>query len=126
MKSNFYEKIIPIKNEKEKNLLNDMNKLLDESISVFIDLRTRQANEKENKEQKQKQMNLINESVSHIIENEDNNNEGNNNSNNNLFSRLRDRFGFGHEARMRRIMNMEEEIDNLDRLINNENIEVIG
>ena len=46
MKPNFYEKIISVKNEKERYLLNEMNKLVDESMEMFINIRSRQINEK--------------------------------------------------------------------------------
>ena len=44
MKSNFYEKIIPIKTKEQKDLIRKMDSLLNESIDILIDLRKRQAN----------------------------------------------------------------------------------
>ena len=43
MKSNFYEKIIHTKTEEERDLLNQMNGLLEESIDTLIYLRKRQS-----------------------------------------------------------------------------------
>ena len=128
MKPNFYENVIPIKNEKERTLLNEMNKLLDESMEMFIRIRTNQVNEKENigpKPKEKKEENVLNQSSSQRNESNDNNNEGNNDSNN-LFSHLRMNIGFGRESRLRRIMNLEEEMENLNRLINNDNLDIIG
>ena len=126
MKPNFYETIIPLKNEKERNLLNEMNKLVDESMKMFINIRSRQINEKEKieSEPKEKKENILNDSSSQRNENNENNNNEENNNSNNVFSHLR--YRFGREARLRRIMNMEEDNLFLDRLINNENVEIIG
>ena len=126
MKPNFYETIIPLKNEKERNLLNEMNKLVDESMEMFINIRSRQINEKEKieSEPKEKKENILNDSSSQRNENNENNNNEENNNSNNVFSHLR--YRFGREARLRRIMNMEEDNLFLDRLINNENVEIIG
>ena len=43
MKSNFYEKIISLKTEEKKNKIRQMDKFLEESIEVLIDLRKRQS-----------------------------------------------------------------------------------
>ena len=48
MKSNFYEKIIPIENEEKRKLLNKMSMLLDESIEDLINLRQRENSELNN------------------------------------------------------------------------------
>ena len=46
MKEDFLEKIIPIENEEKRILINNMSKLLDESIDDFINLRERQKKDK--------------------------------------------------------------------------------
>ena len=127
MKSNFYEKIIPLKTEEKRNLIIKMDKLLNESIDVLIDLRNREVDEMDNTEKKLKMIEKFNEfTLSQRIEN-NNNNENNNDNNINYVNRLRERIELSREARLRRIMNLEEENENLNRLIENENnLESIG
>ena len=140
MKSNFYEKLIRIKNEKEKNLLNEMEKLLDESIDSFINLRKREISEiditnvkaklikanNEFHEQADSEINEGNDNDNNSNNNNENNNNNRGNNNNHFIVHLRDRLRNGHSERLRRIRNLEEESDLLARLFNDENIDVIG
>ena len=117
MKSNFYEKIIPIENEQKRLLINKMSTLLDESLDAFINLRQRQINEQD--DLKLKMLKEYKELISSQRIDESNNN-------NNII-RLRERIALNHAERIRRIMNMEEENDDLDRQIEaDNNIEIIG
>ena len=127
MKSNFYEKIIPLKTEEKRNLIIKMDKLLNESIDVLIDLRNREVDEMDNTEKKLKMIEKFNEfTLSQRIEN-NNNNDNNNDNNINYVHRLRERIELNREARLRRLMNLEEETENLNRLIENDNnVESIG
>ena len=132
MKANFYEKIIPIKDEEKKNLIMKMNKLLDESIDTLINLRKRKMNEAENADIKSKiidkfnefRLSQNNESNNSNISNENNNNSGNAHY---IVSRLGELRRQGHVSRLQRILNLEQENEDLDRLIdNNENADVVG
>ena len=115
MDSNFYQKIIPIENEEKRALLDKMSKLLDESIEDLINLRQRKNNELNNI--KIKLMDIYNEFT--LLNNNNNNNRDNNTN--------RVNFASNREARLRRIRNMEEETEDLYRLVENDtNIEVIG
>ncbi len=125
MKSNFYEKIIPIENEEKRKLLNKMSMLLDESIEDLINLRQRENSELNNI--KLKLMDKYNEFIS--LQSNSSINERNNNNRNNLINnnnRLLEHFGLNRAARLERIRNMEEETEELNRLIENDMIEVIG
>ena len=81
----------------------------------------------DNTEKKLKMIEKFNEfTLSQRIEN-NNNNENNNDNNINYVNRLRERIELSREARLRRIMNLEEETENLNRLIENDNnLESIG
>ena len=115
MDSNFYQKIIPIENEEKRALLDKMSKLLDESIEDLINLRQRKNNELNNI--KIKLMDIYNEFT--LLNNNNNNNRDNNTN--------RVNFASNRAARLRRIRNMEEETEDLYRLVENDtNIEVIG
>ena len=125
MKSNFYEKIIPIENEEKRKLLKKMSMLLDESIEDLINLRQRENSELNNI--KLKLMDKYNEFIS--LQSNSSINERNNNNRNNLINnnnRLLEHFGLNRAARLERIRNMEEETEELNRLIENDMIEVIG
>ena len=128
MKSNFYEKIIPLKTEEKRNLIIKMDKLLNESIDVLIDLRNREVGEMDNTKKKLKMIEKFNEfTLSQRGQNNNENNSDNDNDNNNNFiNRLRECIVLTHQTRLRRIMNMEEETENLNRLIENNNFESIG
>ena len=128
MKSNFYEKIIPLKTEEKRNLIIKMDKLLNESIDVLIDLRNREVNDMDNTEKKLKMIEKFNEFTLSQRSQNNNNNENNNDNDNNInfINRLRERIELTREARLRRIMNIEEETENLNRLIENNNLESIG
>ena len=130
MKSNFYEKIIPIESEEKKNLIIKMNKLLDESIETLINLRKRKMDEIENPDIKSKIIDRFNEfRLSQNNDNNSNENNNNNNSNNSnhnyIVSRLGELRRQGHVSRLQRILNLEQESVDLDRLIN-ENPDVVG
>ena len=130
MKANFYEKIIPIKDEEQKKLIMKMNKLLDESIDTLINLRKRKMNELEKNDIKSKIIDKFNE-FRLSENNESNSNESNNNDNNNnanfIVSRLGELRRQGHLSRLQRILNLEQENEDLNRLIdNNENADVVG
>ena len=116
MKSDFLEKIIPIENEEKRILINNMSKLLDESIDDFINLRERQKNEIDDNDIKLKMINKFKEFVSSEI-NEHNNNNASSNRNNQALN---------HASRLERIRNMEEETERLNRLIENDYLEIIG
>ena len=122
MESNFYQKIIPIENEEKKALLDKMSKLLDESIEDLIKLRQRKNNELNNI--KIKLMDIYNEFT--LLQRVPLNNNNNNNNRDNT-SRVQDSFVSNRAARLRRIRNMEEETEDLYRLVENDNnVEVIG
>ena len=120
MKSNFYEKVVPIENENKRKLLDNISKLLDESIDTFINLRQRQQDELNNTDLKSK---LIKKYIE--FESSQRNQSRNNNSNN-VTRIIRQRLGLNNAARHERIRNLEEETENLYRLIENNNIEEIG
>ena len=127
MKANFYEKIIPIKDEEKRKLIMKMSKLLDESIDSLINLRKRKMNKLDNTDVKSKIIDKNNE-VKLSQNNERNSNERNNNHNNRnarfIVSRF---FRRGRFSRLQRILNLEHENENLNRLIdNNENADIIG
>ena len=122
MESNFYQKIIPIENEEKRALLDKMSKLLDESIEDLIKLRQRKNNELNNI--KIKLMDIYNEFT--LLQRVPLNNNNNNNNRDNT-SRVQDSFVSNRAARLRRIRNMEEETEDLYRLVENDNnVEVIG
>ena len=120
MKSNFYEKIFPMENEETRRLLKRMSDILDESLNEYIELKKRKNNEQ--KEIKAKIMGKIEieeqrvpqENIGNIV-----------NDTYVLISRLRERTSY-HSERLQRIRNMEEETESLNRLIESDNIEVVG
>ena len=129
MKANFYEKIIQIKDEEKKKLIMKMNELLDESIDTLINLRERKKNEAENADIKSKIIDKFNEF--RLSQNNENNNSNENNNNSGnvhyIVSRLGELRRQGHVSRRQRILNLEQENEDLDRLIdNNENADVVG
>ena len=103
MKSNFYEKIIPIENEKKLSQLNKMSKLLDESINSFINLRKRQLNDMDNTQIKLKLINKFHEFESFQINRPRNNNNCIHISSN----YLREGLGLFNLSRHERIRNYE-------------------
>ena len=129
MKANFYEKIIPVKDEEKRKLIMKMNILLDESVDTLINLRKRKKNELENADIKSKIIDKFNEF--RLSQNNENNNNNENNSNNNgnsnfIVSRLGELRRQGL-SRIQRILNLEQENEDLDRLIdNNDNADVVG
>ena len=112
MNQNFLEKIVPIENEEKRLLKEKMNKLLDDSIDDFINLRERQNNE--SNDLNRKMINKYNENIS-----------SQRNEDNNLRVRVRNSLRLNHEERLERIRNMEEETERLNRLIENDFIEII-
>ena len=120
MKSNFYEKIISLKDENEKIKINKMSQLLDESIDFFIEFRKRNLYELNNPEIKVKIINKDNE-----FESQRNMLSYDDNSSNRHMRSIRQTY-LSHAARLGRIRDLEEENENLNRLIENDNIEVIG
>ena len=77
MKSNFYEKIISFKDENEKNKINKMSQLFDESIDFFIKFRKRNFDEFNNNDLKKKLIHKYNEfesSIRYLSRNNDNQN----------------------------------------------------
>ena len=129
MKANFYEKIIPVKDEEKRKLIMKMNILLDESVDTLINLRKRKKNELENADIKSKIIDKFNEF--RLSQNNENNNNNENNSKNNgnsnfIVSRLGELRRQGL-SRIQRILNLEQENEDLDRLIdNNDNADVVG
>ena len=121
MKSNFYEKIIPFKDENEKIKINKLSQLLDESINSFIEFRKRNLDELNNADIKVKIIKKDNE-----VEGQRNILSFDDNSSTRHMRSIRQTY-LSHAARLGRIRDLEEENDNLDRLIeNHNNIEVIG
>ena len=111
MESNFYENLIPEKDKDNRELIKKMGKLLDESLDSFILLRQNQSKEKNNIEIKpsKKIIFQINDEPRPInLETSD------------LFSHR------NRNERLERIRRIQEETDNLERLIENDNIETIG
>ncbi len=113
MEPNFYENIVPEEDKEKKDLVKIMSNLLDESLDSFILLRKRTSKEKINIEIKKSEKIKIEptsrmENIFFEI---------------NSFNRpsISSRFD-----RLRRIRQMEEENENLERLIENENVEVVG
>ena len=77
MKSNFYEKIISFKDENEKNKINKMSQLFDESIDFFIKFRKGNFDEFNNNDLKKKLIHKYNEfesSIRYLSRNNDNQN----------------------------------------------------
>ena len=77
MKSNFYEKIISFKDENDKEKINKMSQLFDESIDFFIKFRKRNFDEVNNIDLKIKLINKFNEFESsrrNLLRNIDNQN----------------------------------------------------
>ena len=115
MEPNFYENIVPKEDKEQKELIKRMSKLLDESLDSFIELRKRQKNEKVNiikidsKLHKSSILDLFFR-LPHI----------GGNDNNSSYHRIANRF-----ERLERIRNMQEETENLERLIEND-IEIVG
>ena len=129
MKANYYEKIIQTKDEEKKKLIMKMNQLLDESIDTLINLRKRKMDEAENTDIKSKIIDKFNEFRLSQNNESNNSNESNNNSGNANFivSRLGELRRQTHVSRLQRILNLEQENEDLDRLIdNNENTDVVG
>ena len=97
-----------------------MSKLLDDSLDSFIELRKRQKNEKVNII-KMHDVPYTSVSFNQLFRvNPTNTNERNETNNNGHTNRLANRL-----ARLERIRNMQEETENLERLIEND-IEIIG
>ena len=121
MKSNFYEKIISLKDENEKINLNKMSQLLDKSIDSLIEFRKKKLDELNNPEIKLKVVNKDSE-----IEPQRNILSFDDNSSTRHMRSIRQTH-LSHAARLGRIRDFEEENENLNRLIENDNnIEVIG
>ena len=120
MKSNFYEKIISLKDENEKISINKMSQLLDKSIDFLIEFRKRKLDELNNPEIKVKIVNKDNE-----VEPQRNILSFDDNSSTRHMRNIRQTY-LSHAARLGRIRDLEEENENLNRLIENSNIEVIG
>ncbi len=121
MKSNFYEKIISFKDENDKIKINKMSQLLDESIDSFIEFRKRNLDELNNADLKVKLIikdNELESSQRNILSIDDN-------SSTRHMRSIRQTY-LSHAARLGRIRDLEEENENLNRLIENNNIEVIG
>ena len=118
MKSNFYEKILSFENESQKTKANKIMNLLNESVINCIDRRKYQIVEKKIIIEKKEQLNIkANESID-SEENYQNNNESNRNN------QIR---GINHNALRARIINYEQENEELFRLIErNSHIEVVG
>ena len=119
MKSNFYETIISLKDENEKIKMNKMSQLLDESIDSFIELRKKcfeEANPDSKIEIKFK--NELESSIRNILSSDDN-------SSSRHMRSIR-QTNLSHAARLERIRDLEEENENLNRLIENDNTEIIG
>ncbi len=115
MKSNFYEKMIKTDDKNKKLLLEKMSNLLDESINAFIEKRKRDVNENKIKFDKNNLLSKLKEDMNYIqIE-----------CNDVQRSYLRHR-----NERIIRIRNMiqvlEEESENLNRLFENNNSEMLG
>ena len=115
MESNFYENLVPSEDNEMKELIKKMSLLLDDTLDSFILLRQRQAEEKGNFEIKFSKKISFQPSVSL------NNNESSHSLNQIRLSRYSN-----HLERLRRIRNMEEDTENLERLIESENIEIVG
>ena len=129
MKANYYEKIIQTKDEEKKKLIMKMNQLLDESIDTLINLRKRKMDEAENTDIKSKIIDKFNEFRLSQNNESNNSNESNNNSGNAnfIFARFGELRRQTHVSRLQRILNLEQENEDLDRLIdNNENTDVVG
>ena len=110
MESNFYENLIPEKDKDNRELIQKIGKLLDESLDSFILLRKHQSKEKINIEIKPSKK------ISFQINDEP------------IFSRSEysELISFRQRSeRLERIRRMEEETENLERLIENDNIESI-
>ena len=116
MEPNFYENIVPKEDKEQKELIKRMSKLLDESLDSFIELRKRQKNEKVNIikiDSKLHKTSILTDlffRLPHI--------GGNDNSSS--YRRIANRF-----ERLERIRNMQEETENLERLIEND-VEIVG
>ena len=134
MKEDFLEKILSMENEEKRLLINKMSKLLDQSIEDFINLRERQTkNDSDVKSAKLNKSEVIsiqgiNEIHNNNNDNDNNNDNNNNDNNNNNNGQVRNDIlnHFSRHERLERIRIMEEENENLDRLIENDNMEVIG
>ena len=132
MKEDFLEKILSIENEEKRLLINKMSKLLDQSIEDFINLRERQTkNDSDIKSAKLNKSEVISMqglNENHNNNNDNNNDNNNNDNNNNNNGQVRNDIlnHFSRHERLERIRIMEEENENLDRLIENDNMEVIG
>ena len=111
MISNFYENLIPEKDKENRELIKKMSNLIDESLDSFILLRQRQSKDKVNIQIKpskkisfeiRDEPRYIGDEISSLF-----------------YSRNRN-------ERLERIRRMDEETENLERLIENDNIETIG
>ena len=111
MEPNFYEKIVSEKDDNKKNLVKKMSELLDDSLESFISIRQRQSKETKN-------INFLFGNIIRLHSMNLDNDERENNVRRGIYR-------LNHHERLQRIRNMEEETDNLERLIN-ENFEVVG
>ena len=112
MEPNFFEKLISEKDKEKKDLVKKMSELLDDSLDTFISLRKRKS--QENLDIKLKNDKIIKLRSMEMNDNEDTHFFG---TSNRHLNRL---------ARLARIRNMQEETEDLERLIERENIEVVG
>ncbi len=116
MEPNFYENIVSKENKEQKELIKKMSKLLDDSLDSFIELRKRQKNEKVNIikiESKPGKASIFADLFSMLPRI---------NANDNSTSTRRI---FNRNERLERIRNMQEETENLERMIEND-IEIVG
>ena len=116
MEPNFYENIVSKENKEQKELIKKMSKLLDDSLDSFIELRKRQKNEKVNIikiEPKPGKASIFADLFSMLPRI---------NANDNSTSTRRI---FNRNERLERIRNMQEETENLERMIEND-IEIVG
>ena len=121
MEPDFYENINPVENKEKKELLSKMGKLLDESLDSFLEIRKRQ--EVQKIPIKKLSSSIRRDSLSDLfrrfqIGRRDNEINDDNNNNNNIIQRNR-------LERLERIRIMQEETENLERLLEND-LEVIG
>ena len=116
MEPNFYENIVPSEDKEKKELIQKMSKLLDDSLDTFLEVRKRQQNVEVPliKFDLKKGKNRIMDELFRIYRSERRETEENN------ISSHRNRM-----ERLERIRVMQEETENLERLIEND-VEVIG
>ena len=116
MEPNFYENIVPKEDKEQKELIKKMSKLLDESLDSLIELRKRQKNEKVNIikiDSKEVKTSILNDLFYRLP-------RINANDNSSSSRRISNR-----NERLERIRNMQEETENLERMIEND-IEIVG